>query len=219
MSALLTQFVNLLGAVLLILAFAMIAQRRILSLIHLFTLQGMTLALATAVVGYVTAQPHLYLSSGLTLILKVLLIPYLLHRIIDRLQIRWDVETLINIPTTMLIGILVVIFAFNLAMPITRLSLKLASGTLGIALACVLLSFLMMITRSKAVPQVIGFLAMENGLFFAATAATYGMPMVVELGIALDVLIGVLILGVFMFQIRAQFDSLDIRNLEQLKED
>ena len=91
---------------------------------------------------------------------------------------------------------------------------------LGIALACVLLSFLMMITRAKAVPQVIGFLAMENGLFFAATtAATYGMPMVVELGIALDVLIGVLILGVFMFQIREQFDSLDIRHLEKLKED
>ena len=85
--------------------------------------------------------------------------------------------------------------------------------------ACVLLSFLMMITRSKAVPQVIGFLAMENGLFFAATAATYGMPMVVELGIALDVLIGVLILGVFMFQIREQFDSLDIRHLEKLKDD
>jgi hydrogenase-4 component E len=219
MSALLTQFVNLLGAVLLILAFAMISQRRILSLIHLFTLQGMTLALATAVVGYVTTQPHLYLSAALTLVLKVLLIPYLLHRIIDRLQIRWDIETLINIPTIMLIGILVVIFAFNLAMPISQMSLKLASGTLGIALACVLLSFLMMITRSKAVPQVIGFLSMENGLFFAATSATYGMPMVVELGIALDVLIGVLILGVFMFQIRAQFDSLDIRNLEQLKED
>lgn len=219
MSTLLAQFVNLLGAVLLILAFAMISQRRILSLIHLFTLQGMTLALATAVVGYVTSQPHLYLSAALTLLLKVLLIPYLLHRIIDRLQIRWDIERLINIPTTMLIGILVVIFAFNLAMPISRMSLKLASGTLGIALACVLLSFLMMITRSKAVPQVIGFLSMENGLFFAATAATYGMPMVVELGIALDVLIGVLILGVFMFQIRAQFDSLDIRNLEQLKED
>jgi hypothetical protein len=79
----------------------------------------------------------------------------------------------------------------------------------------VLLSFLMMITRAKAVPQVIGFLAMENGLFFAATSATYGMPMVVELGIALDVLIGVLILGVFMFQIREQFDSLDIRHLER----
>ena len=219
MSVLLTQFINLLGAVLLMLAFAMISQRRILSLIHLFTMQGLVLTLATTVVAYVTAQPHLYLSAGITFVLKVLLIPWLLHRVIARLDIRWDVETLINIPTTMLIGIGVVIFAFNLALPIARLSESVASGTLGIALACVLLSFLMMITRAKAVPQVIGFLAMENGLFFAATSATTGMPMVVELGIALDVLIAVLILGVFMFQIREQFDSLDIRHLEKLKDE
>jgi hydrogenase-4 component E len=219
MSTLLTQFVNLLGAMLLMLAFAMISQRRVLSLIQLFTMQGATLVLATAVVGYVTHQHHLYLSAGLTFVLKVLLIPYVLRKVIDRLDIRWDVETLINIPTIMLIGIMIVIFAFNLAKPISQLSSVVASGTLGIALSCVLLSFLMMITRAKAVPQVIGFLAMENGLFFAATSATYGMPMVVELGIALDVLIGVLIMGVFMFQIREQFDSLDIRNLEKLKED
>ena len=219
MSELLTQFVNLLGALLLMLAFAMIAQRRILTLIHLFTMQGATLVVATGVVGFVTGQPHLYLSAGVTFLLKVLLIPYLLHRVIERLAIRRDVETLLNLPTTMLIGIGVVIFAFNLAIPISQLSATLAGGTLEIALASVLLSFLMMITRAKAVPQVIGFLAMENGLFFAATSATYGMPMVVELGIALDVLIGVLILGVFMFQIREQFDSLDIRHLEKLKED
>jgi hydrogenase-4 component E len=219
MNPLPTQFVNLLGAVLLILAFGMISQRRILTLIHLFTLQGATLVLSTLVVAHVTRQPHLYLSAGLTFALKVLVIPYLLHRIIDRINVRWDIETLINIPTTMLVGIAVVIFAFNLALPISRLSSTLASGTLGIALACVLLSFLMMITRAKAIPQVIGFLAMETGLFFAATAATHGMPMVVEFGIALDVLIGVLILGVFIFQIREQFDSLDIRHLEKLKED
>ena len=219
MSTLLTQFVNLLGAMLLMLAFAMIAQRRVLTLIKLFTLQGATLALATAVVGYVTDQHHLYLSAGLTFLLKVLLIPYLLHRVIDRLGIRWDVESLINIPTTMLIGILIVILSFNLALPISKLSSTLARGTLGIALACVLLSFLMMITRAKALPQVIGFLAMENGLFFAATSTAHGMPMVVELGIGLDVLIGVLILGIFMFQIREQFDSLDISNLEKLRDD
>jgi len=218
MSAILAQTINLLGALLLMLAFAMIAQRRILSLINLFTLQGLALVVSTAVVGYATGQHHLYLSAGLTFVLKVVLIPILLHRLVDRLKIRWDVETLINIPTTMLIGILVVIFAFNLATPIAKVSTSLARGTLGIALACVLLSFLMMITRAKAVPQVIGFLAMENGLFFAATSATHGMPMVVELGIALDVLIGVLILGVFMFQIREQFDSLDIRHLETLKD-
>ena len=82
-----------------------------------------------------------------------------------------------------------------------------------------LLSFLMMIVRQKAVPQVIGFLAMENGLFFAATSATYGMPLVVELGVALDVLVGTFIFGIFFFHIRERFDSLDIRHLEKLKED
>jgi hydrogenase-4 component E len=76
-----------------------------------------------------------------------------------------------------------------------------------------------MITRRKALSQIVGFLAMENGLFFAATSATYGMPMVVELGVALDILIGMVILGVFFFQIREQFDSLDLQHLEQLREE
>jgi hydrogenase-4 component E len=219
MTSLLGQLINLCAVVLLLLAFAMISQRRILSLVHLYTLQGVALVAATAVVAYATHQPHLYYSAGITLVLKVFLIPWLLYRVIDRLGVRWDVETLINIPTTMLVGIVLVIFAFYLAAPISALSSTIARGTLGIALACLLLSFMMMITRSKAVPQVIGFLSMENALFFAASAATYGMPMVVELGIALDVLVGILILGVFMFHIREQFDSLDIRHLEKLKEE
>jgi hydrogenase-4 component E len=217
--ALVTQLINLFAAVLLLLSFALLAQRRVLSLIHLYTMQGLTLVMSTTAMAYFTEQPHLYYSALLTFALKVVMMPWLLHRLIERLNVRWDVETLINIPTTMLLGIVLVIFAFNLALPISQLSVSVARGTLGIALACVLLSFLMMITRTKAIPQVIGFLAMENALFFAATSATYGMPMVVELGIALDVLVGMIILGVFMFQIREQFDSLDIRHLEKLKED
>lgn len=219
MNTLVAQLINLFAASILMLAFAMLSQRRILTLIHLFTLQGLAVVGATTVVAYVTHQPHLYYSAGLTLALKVFLIPYLLHRVIDRLNVRWDIETLFNIPTLMIVGIVLVVFAFNVSLPIARFSETVSRGTLGIALACVLLSFLMMITRAKAVPQVIGFLAMENALFFAATSATYGMPMVVELGIALDVLVGILILGVFMFQIREQFDSLDISHLEKLKED
>jgi len=213
-----TQLINLFAALLLLLAFAMLAQRRILSLIHIYTVQGAVLAASTAVMAHATGQTHLYVSAGLTLALKVVVIPWILHRVINRLNVRWDVEMLINVPTTLLAGILLVIFAFNLALPISELSASIARGTLGIALACVLLSLMMMITRSKAVPQVIGFLALENGLFFAATAATTGMPMVVELGIALDVLVGIFILGVFLFQIRQQFDSLDIRHLEKLKD-
>ena len=214
-----SQIINLLAAILLLLSFAMLTQRRILSLINLFALQGLTLTLSTLVVAWSTSQNHLYYSAALTFVLKVLILPWVLHRLIRKLNVKWDVETLINIPTTMLVGIVLVILAFNLALPISQLAGTIARSTLGIALACVLLAFLTMITRSKAVPQVIGFLAMENGLFFAATSATYGMPMVVEFGIALDVLVGMVILGVFFFQIRERFESLDIRHLEKLKEE
>ena len=213
------QIVNVLAALLLLIAFAMLSQRRVLTLIKLLAWQGAALALSTGIVAWSTGQTHLYWSALLTVLLKVILIPWVLHRLIDRLFVRWDIETLINIPTTMLIGIGLVIFAFALATPISQMASTLTRSTLGIALASVLLSFLMMIVRRKAVPQVIGFLAMENGLFFAATSATYGMPLVVELGVALDVLVGTFIFGIFFFHIREQFDSLDIRHMEKLKED
>ena len=212
------QLINLCAAIMLLLGFAMLAQRRILTLINLFMMQGMVLAASTLIVALTTGQSHLFWSVALTVLLKVIGLPYILHRLIRQLSVKWDVETLLNIPTTMLAGIALVIVAFNVAQPISQLAGTITRSTLGIALACVLLSFLMMITRSKAVPQVIAFLSMENGLFFAATSATYGMPMVVELGIALDVLVGLVILGVFFFQIREQFDSLDIRHMEREKE-
>jgi len=213
------QLINLFAAVLLLLAFAMLSQRRIVSLVDLFAAQGLVLAMSTAVVAYTTNQPHLYESAALTLVLKVFVLPWLLYRLIRRLDVRWEFEGLINIPTTMLIGIVLVVVSFNLALPISELASTVTRSTLGIAIACVMLAFLMMITRRKALSQVIGFLAMENGLLFAATSATYGMPMVVELGIALDVLVGMLILGVFFFQIREQFDSLDLKHFEQLRDD
>ena len=213
------QLINLMAALLLLIAFAMLSQRRIRTLIYLFAWQGLVLAANSGIVAWSTGQSHLYYSAVLTLALKVVALPVILLWLIRRLNVQWDVETLINIPTTMLVGILLVVFAFNLALPITQLAGTITRGTLGIAIAIVLLSFLMMLTRRKAVPQVIGFLAMENGLFFAATSATYGMPMVVELGIALDVLVGVLILGIFFFQVRGAFDSLDLKHMEKLKED
>src|SRR5664279_5474242 len=172
------QLINLLAALLLLLAFAMLAQRRVLTLIDLFAAQGLALACSTGIVAYATNQPHLYWSAGLTLLLKVVLLPWILHRLIRKLDVRWDVEGLINIPLTMLIGIVLVVFAFNLAVPISQLANTVTRATLGIAMASVMMSFLLMIKRRKAIPQVVGFLSMENGLFFAATSATYGMPMV-----------------------------------------
>ncbi|TAL99994.1 MAG: formate hydrogenlyase [Paraburkholderia sp.] len=219
MHGLATQIINLLAAILLLISFAMLSQRRILALIHLYTLQGLVLALANLVLGSLLADTHLYVSAALTLMLKVGLIPWILYRLVQRLNVTSDIESLLNIPATLLTGIVLVIVAFNVALPLTQFASSVARGTLGIALACVLLSFLMMITRAKAIPQVIGFLSMENSLFFAAAAATNGMPMLVELGIGLDVLVGMLILGVFMFQIREQFDSLDIPHLGEPDDD
>jgi hydrogenase-4 component E len=212
------QLINLCASVILLLAFAMLAQRRVMQLINLFALQGTVLCLSTLTVAVTTGQHHLYYSAGLTLALKAILLPWILHRLVRKLYVKWDVESLVNVPTTMLVGVALVMIAFNVAQPISLLSQTISRGTLGIALAVVMLAFLMMITRTKAIPQVVGFLAMENGLFLAATSATYGMPMVVELGIALDVLVGVIILGVFFFQIRDQFDSLDISHMEKLKD-
>jgi hydrogenase-4 component E len=212
------QAIHFLAALILLISFAMLSQRRIVGLITLFAWQGAALASSTALVAWSTNQHHLYYSAVLTLALKVVAMPWFFYGLVRKLNANRDVEPMINIPTTMLIGIALVIFAFNLALPISALSSTLMRSTLGIAMACVLLAFLMMITRRTAIPQVIGFLAMENGLFFAATSATYGMPLVVELGVALDVLVGVLVLGIFFFQIRETFESLDLKHMENLKE-
>lgn len=216
--ALTSQIVNLCAAVLLLLAFAMLAQRRTVALVDLFTAQGLALAVSTLVVALNTGHGHMYYSAALTFALKVCALPWILRRLIRRLDVQWEAESRLNTTPTMIIGLLVVIFAFGLAEPISALATTITRSTLGIALAIVLLSFLMMITRRKAISQVVGFLAMENGLFFAASSATYGMPMLIEFGIALDVLVAVFVLGVFFFQIREQFDSLDLHNLESLRE-
>ncbi len=213
------QVLNTLAALFLLLAFAMLSQRRVVGLVDLLAVQGALLCGATLLLAWRTGQSHLYFSALLTFTLKVVFLPWLLHRLIKRLDVYWDSETLINTSSTMLIGLLVVIFSFGLAQPIAELASTATRNGIGIAVAVVLLSFLTMITRRKAMSQVVGFLSMENGLFFGAMSATYGMPMIIELGVALDVLVAMLVLGVFFFQIREQFDSLDLRHLESLKED
>jgi hydrogenase-4 component E len=213
------QVLNALAALLLLLSFAMLSQRRIVTLVNLLALQGAMLCAATLLLAWRTGENHLYLSAALTLALKVMFLPWLLHRLIRRLDVYWDTEPLLNIPGTMLVGVLIVVFSFGLAQPIAALASTATKSSIGIAIAVILLAFLTMITRRKAMSQVVGFLSMENGLFFGAMSATYGMPMIVELGVALDVLVAMLVLGVFFFQIREQFDSLDLGNLEKLKED
>jgi hydrogenase-4 component E len=210
---------SLLAAMILLTAFGLLVQRRMNGLLHLFALQGFFLAVSTGVVGFVSGVHDLYVSSVLTLTMKVVLLPYILHVLMRKLKIHREVETVVKIPTTMLMGIALVIFSYHLTAPIRELSTLVTRSTLAVALATVMLGFLMMITRKHAVTQIIGFLAMENGLLFAATSATYGMPLVVELGVALDLLIAAFIFGIFFFHISTTFDSLDVDQMARLKEE
>ena len=213
------QLLNAFASLLLLLSFAMLSQRRIVTMVKLLAMQGMLLGLATLLLAVRTGQNHLYISALLTLSLKAVFMPWVLHRLIKRLGVYWDSEPLLNITATMLAGLLIVIFSFGLAQPIAEFANTATRSAIGIAVAVVLLAFLTMITRGKAMSQVVGFLSMENGLFFGAMSATYGMPMIIELGVALDVLVAMLVLGVFFFQIRDQFDSLDLHHLEKLREE
>src|SRR5829696_6157239 len=141
------QILNALAALLLLVSFAMLAQRRVVTLVNLLALQGVLLCAATLVIAWRTGKSHLYLSATLTLGLKVIFLPWLLHRLIRRLKVYWDSEPLLNIGGTMILGLLIVVFAFGLAQPITELANTATKSAIGIAVAVILLSFLMMITR------------------------------------------------------------------------
>ncbi|MFA5628079.1 MAG: hypothetical protein WCX90_08145 [Thiohalomonadaceae bacterium] len=212
------QGVILLAALILLSSFAMLAQSRILACIHAFAWQGVLVAAATAMIALVANQPHLYLSAILTFSLKALLIPWVLHRIVIKLEIAHEVETVVNPALVILAAAALVAFSYYIAMPVEKLSTLATRNTIAISLAVVLIGMLIMVTRRQAITQVVGFMSIENGLFYTAVVATHGMPMVVELGVAFDLLVATVIFGVFFFQIRASIDSLDVDRLSRLVE-
>jgi hydrogenase-4 component E len=212
------QALLLFAAAILFTSFIMLAQARIVPMIHTFAWQGALLAATTALVAYVTEHPHLYISAGMTFLLKALLIPWMLHRLAVRLKIHREMEKLSYPSMTLLAGAALVVFSYYVALPIIHLSALVTRNTIAISIAVVLLGMLLMIVRNKAISQVIGFMSIENGLFYSAVVSTYGMPMVVELGIAFDVLVAAILFGVFFFQMRDSIDSLDVDRLNRLKE-
>lgn len=207
-----------LAALVLFTSFALLAQMRLVSLIHVFAWQGFLLAVTTALVALVSGHHHLYFSALITLVLKALFIPWLLHRLVIRLNIRRDVETTSRQVYVLFGAAALVIFSYYVVLPVSKLSPLLTRNTISVSMAVVLLGMLMMISRRKAIAQVVGFMSMENGLFFAAVVSTYGMPMVVELGIAFDVLVAAVLFGVFFFQIRDSIDSLDVDRMNLLRD-
>jgi hydrogenase-4 component E len=215
---LLQQVVLVLAAIVLFSSFVLLAQTRLIAAIHAFAWQGALVAAVTTVVAATGRTPHLYFSALLTLALKALLIPWMLHRLTRRLALERHVETLRRPALVIMGAVALVIFSYWLVLPMVHHHMIFTRNIVAISLAVVLIGLLMMVFRQQAVAQVLGFMSMENGLFLAAVSATAGMPLVVELGVAFDVLVAMVLFGVFFFQIRESIDSLDVDRLNRLTE-
>ncbi len=213
-----SQMVDLCAALLLVTCFAIVAQRRLSACVDVFALQSVFLAVTAALVAFLTGIHHIYVAAALTVVIKVIVIPRILKKVVERLNVTRELVMNVNIPAGLLICGALVILAFFITQPIIPLGFLLTRDSLSIALAIVLIGFFTMVARKKAVTQVIGFLVMENGLFLGATVAAHGMPLIVELGIFFDVLVAVLIIGIYTHRIQDAFDSVDTSKLTVLKE-
>jgi hydrogenase-4 component E len=210
------QVAQLLAGGLVLVSFMLLYQDRLSGLINIFALHAVILTLSVAWQAYIQQAPHLYLTSGIALFFKALVIPISLHKIVKRLGVHRTVEVVGGIGPTMLIGIFLVALSLVVMLRATTEASPIAREDLAFALAIVLLGLLMMVTRRNAVSQIIGFMSLENGLILAAAGAD-GMPLVVEISVALSVLIAFIVIGIFLFRIRERFDTVDLFELDRVR--
>jgi hydrogenase-4 component E len=216
MSRLFFDVAHLLAGSLVLVSFLMLYQDRLTSLLNMYALHAGVLVLSVAWQAYAQDAPHLYLTALIALVFKVIIIPVALHRIIVRLGIHREIETVVGVGLTMLGGLALVALAITVMLRVTPGADPLAREDLAFALAVVLLGLLLMVTRRNAVGQVVGFMSLENGLVLAATGAK-GMPLVVEISVAFSVLIAFIVIGIFLFRIRERFDTVDIQALDRFR--
>jgi hydrogenase-4 component E len=207
---------HLLAGGLVLVSFLLLYQDRLYALLNTFALHAFVLALSVAWQAFIQAAPHLYATAAIALAFKAIIIPLVLHRIIQRLGIHRQIETVVGIGLTMLAGMGLVALSMVVMLRVTADADPLAREDLAFALAVVLLGLLLMVTRRNAVSQVVGFMSLENGLVLAATGAK-GMPLVVEISVAFSILIAFIVIGIFLFRIRERFDTVDVHVLERYR--
>ena len=215
-SGLVFDIAHLLAGGLVLVSFLLLYQDRLYALLNTFALHALVLALSVAWQAFIQAAPHLYVTAAIALAFKAIIIPLALHRIIQRLGIHRQIETVFGIGLTMLAGMGLVALSMVVMLRVTPEADPLAREDLAFALAVVLLGLLLMVTRRNAVSQVVGFMSLENGLVLAATGAK-GMPLVVEISVAFGVLIAFIVIGIFLFRIRERFDTVDVHVLERYR--
>ena len=207
---------HLLAGGLVLVSFMLLYQSRLYALLNVFALHAIILALSVAWQAYVQSAPHLFVTAAIALVFKALVIPVALHRMVRRLGIHRQIETVVGIGPTMLAGIGLVALSMVVMLRVTPGADALAREDLAFALSVLLLGLLLMVTRRNAVSQVVGFMSMENGLVLAATGAR-GMPLVVEISVAFSILIAFIVIGIFLFRIRERFDSVDVSALDDFR--
>ena len=205
---------HVLAGGLVLVSFMMLYQDRLSALLNIFALHALVLAASVGWQAEVQGAPHLFLTAGIAFLFKAVAIPLALHRMIRRLGVHREVETVIGIGPTMLAGMMLVALSIAVMLQVTEGADPLAREDLAFALAVVLLGMLMMVTRRNAVSQVVGFMSLENGLVLAATGAK-GMPLVVEISVAFSILIAFIVIGIFLFRIRERFDTVDVHALDR----
>jgi hydrogenase-4 component E len=209
---------HLLAGVMLVVSFALLYQQRIAAVLNAFAAQSITLALAVAWAAWSEDRPDLFITATIAFVLKGVVIPLALHRTVTRLGVHREVEKVVGVGMALLVGLALCGLSQALVVKIAPVAAGLARDQLALAMAIVLLGFLMMIVRRNAVTQVVGFMSMENGLILAATGAQ-GMPLVVEVSVAFSVLIALFVFAVFVFRIRERFDTIDIEALDRMRGD
>ena len=208
---------HMLAGGMVLVSFMLLYQNRILGLLNVFALHAVVLAASVAWQAWIQNAPHLYVTAAIALLLKAIVIPVALHRMVMRLGIHREIETVGGIGLTMLMGIALVALSMVVMLQAAAEADPLAREDLALALSVILLGLLMMVTRYNAVSQIVGFMSLENGLILAAAGAK-GMPLVVEISIAFSVLVAFIVIGVFLFRIRERFDSVDTHALDDYRE-
>lgn len=216
-----TEFLNTVSVLILLSTFLLIAGKRVLSYINVFRFQSLLIALGAGVMGIVAleTQGHieLLIVCAIILVLKVYYIPGFLKRVYRKVDHNVEKDFFLNIPLLTIIGCGIVLFVYFIVNNIEMLANSSIKTQVVISISVVLMGTFFMITRKNAIDQIIGFLTIENGLFVTALFATHGMPLIIDLGIFIDVLTGVLVMGLMTFKINENFDSTNINKLKNLR--
>jgi len=209
------------GAILLIATFGIVATRGFLDWLNAYRYQSIVLSGVTAIIGYVTGIWEIYIAAGLTLVIKSIIIPKVLTYVTRKLEIEFKLETnpYVSIRASVIISALLVALSYFLIQQIPFKSDQIVNAYLPVSMAQFFIGLFVLVNRRTVLSQVVGLLIIENGLFLFAMALTHGVSLLIEIGIFVDILVGILISSILLFRISRTFDSLDVGKLENLRDD